>query len=205
MSTMKNGLKALYGSKLGKILPVLVIAGLVATASAAVFVNYYATGAVTAQSNDVSLVVGADNSASCTGVTPCAHVTSAGDFATIALNLGNESSNSPQPQTFFTDVLQVHYSGATSRTVSVNITSATETGTFYGSLTVYYCTQATSNPANDPTHCTGTAITSNISSSTAVVTGKTLSSGGSDGYVAIVGWAATSGSSLSFDLQFQWA
>lgn len=208
MSRMKSGLKALYGSKLGKLLPVIAIAALVSTASAAIFVNYYASGTATAQTNNVTLVVGGDSVASCTGVTPCVHVTvTGGDYATIAANLGIETNNSPnpQPQTYFTNVLQLNNAGASARNVTTIITSATETGTFYGSLTVYICTD---NPGhNDPAsdaNCTGSSITSNISSPVTIASGTALAATSKD-FVALVGWAAASSSSLTFNLQFQWA
>ena len=207
MSRTKNGLKALYGSKLGKILPVLIIAGLVATASASIFVNYYASGTATASTNDITLVAGTDSSASCTGVTPCVHVTvTGGDSATIALNLGVDSSASPQPQTYFTEVLQIHNGGTTARNVTTYISSATQTGTFFGSLTVYYCT---TNPGHsDPSTvagCSGSTTTGNVSSPVTVASGESLPASGGDGFIALVGWAATASTSLNFNLQFQWA
>ncbi|HKT21379.1 MAG TPA: hypothetical protein VJR06_01970, partial [Nitrososphaerales archaeon] len=84
MSSIKSGLKALYGSKLGKLLPVLVVAGLVATASATVFVVYYGSATASAQSNDVVLAVGGDSQATCT-VYPCGTTTlsSTNDVATV--------------------------------------------------------------------------------------------------------------------------
>ena len=205
MSSLKNGLKSLYGSKLGKIIPVLVIAGLVATASAAVFVNYYATGTATAHNNDIRLKIGADNTATCGTTTPCAHITTTGDFATIALNIGNGSSHTPQPETVFTDVLNVTNTGASSRTVNVYVTSATQSGSFYGSLTVFYCTAISTDPTTDSANCgTGYTITGDVSASQAVATAKSLASSGT-GYIALAGWALTSGSSLNFNLQIQWA
>ena len=207
MSSLKKGLKALYASKLGKLLPVLVIAGMIATASASVFVLYYAQGTATAQTNDVSLVVGGDDHGSACGtITPCVHSTlsTSADFATINLNLGVESSNSPQPQTYFTDVIELNNAGSTSRTVTTSISSATESGTFYGSLTIYYCTATTSNPVGDSNCTTNGAITSNISSLTTVASAQTLAASGT-AYIALVGWASATSSSLSFNLQFQWA
>ncbi len=207
MASVKKAIKALYGSKLGKILPVLIIAGLVTTASASVFVIYYGSGTATAQTNNVSLVVGGDDHGSACGtITPCVHTTLSGsaDSAAISLNLGIESSGVPQPQTYFTDVLELNNAGSTSRTVTTSITSATQSGTFYGSLTIYYCTAATTNPVGDANCTTNGAITSDISSTTTVASGKTLAASGT-GYIAIVGWASAAASSESFDLQCQWA
>lgn len=193
-----------------KLLPVFLIAALVATASADVFVNYYANGTATASSSNITLVVPPDSASSCTGVNPCINVVTSGNgYATINVNLGVESSNSPQPQTYFTDALQINNAGTSARNVTTIITTATQSASpvFYGSLTVYYCT---TNPGhNDPAAvagCTGAVITSDITSAspTTVATGVSLPAS-STGYIALVGWAANSGSSLTFDLQFQWA
>ena len=206
MASVKSAIKSLYGSKLGKLLPVIAIAVLVSTASAAVYVNYYATGTATAQTNNVSLLVGGDSVPSCTGITPCVSVTvTGGDYASIALNLGIESSHATQPQTYFTDVLQVSNAGSSARNVTTIITSATQSGTFYGSLTVYYCT--TSPAHSDPATvagCTGHAITADIASPVTVANGISLPAS-SKGYIALVGWASAASSSLTFNLQFQWA
>ena len=207
MASAKSAIKALYGSKLGKILPILIVAGLVATASASVFVNYYASGTATASTNNVTLVAGGDSSASCTGAVPCVHVAvaSPGDYATITMNIGNESTHSPQPQTYFTNVLQIHNAGTTGRNVTTYISSATETGTFYGSLTIYYCTSNPGHNLPSATYgCTSNSVTSNISSPVTVASGVSLPASGT-GYVAISGWAISASSSLAFDLQFQWA
>lgn len=210
MSNVKKGLKSLYGSKLGKLLPVMVIAALVATASADVFVNYYAQGTATASSSNITLVVPPDSVSSCTGVNPCVSVSTSGNgYATMAVNLGVESSNTPQPQTYFTDALQVSNAGTTARNVTTYITTATESASpaFYGSLTVYYCT---TNPGHsDPASvagCTGQAITGDITSASPVTVASGVSlPASSTGYIALVGWAANSGSTLTFDLQFEWA
>jgi hypothetical protein len=203
-----KALKALYGSKLGKILPVLLIAGMVATASASIFVQYYAVGTVTAQTNSVQLISSPDdNGGSCGTNTPCftATIAGAGDYASIAMNLGVESTQTPQPKTVFTDVLEINNTGTTSRTVTTTLTSATETGSFYGSLTIYYCTAATSNPVGDGNCITNGAITSDVSSPTPIAISQTLAANGGLAYIAIVGWAAGTSTSLSFNLQFQWA
>jgi hypothetical protein len=210
LSKTKNGLKSLYGSKLGKILPVLVIAGLVASASASVFVNYYASGTATAQNNNLSLVAGTDaSSTSCGTTTPCVNVAipPQKDYAAITLNLGVESSQTPQPETYFTNVTVIHNAGTTTRTVNVNVTSATESSSFFGSLTVYYCSVQSNTPGSS-SNCHGLTMTSDVTSSTSVASAQSLAAGG-NGYIELVGYAgssATAGTStLNFDLQFQWA
>ena len=206
---MKDGLKALYGSKAGKILPVLIIAGLVASASASIFVNYYATGTATARTNDVKLALGPDDyGSSCGTITPCVHstISPSGDSATMSVNLGLDNSSSPQPQTYFTEALVINNTGTVGRNVTTIITSATETGLFFGSMTVYYCT---TNPAHaDPATvggCTGHTFTANIGSPVTIVSGASLASNGGAGFIALVGWANAATSTLTFHLQFMWA
>jgi hypothetical protein len=211
MSSMKNGLKALYGSKLGKLLPVLVVAGLVATASATVFVVYYGSATASAQSNDVVLAVGPDSQASCT-VYPCgtATLSSTSDVATVSLSLGQSATGSPQPQTYYTDLLQINNPSANSHNImSIQVGSIVDTGVL-GSVTVYYC------PATDPT--TLAAISTDCPDSytfTSTTPGPLTGfsspvalNAGATGYFVIAGYAsstATVGNTVSFQIQIQWA
>ncbi len=84
----KKIVSALLHSKFGKLLPVLLIAGLTATASATVFVMYYGGATATVRSPDVALVAGTDASGSCSTY-PCATVSVAStkDFATVGISL----------------------------------------------------------------------------------------------------------------------
>jgi len=208
MSSLKKGLKALYGSKLGKILPVLIIAGLVATASAAVFVNYYGTATATVGNNDISLAAGTDSTA-CTTNFPCITVTPSSpiaDTATIAMNLGKDTGPvSPQPETYFTDAMHIANSGGASRTIkSITISSIVATAPAdFGSITVYYCATQTNTPAS----CAGSfAITSTAGGT---VSGLPLSIAASGtAYIEFVGYAgsgATATDTIAFNVQIQWA
>lgn len=212
MSSMKNGLKALYGSKLGKLLPVLVVAGLVATASATVFVVYYGSATATAQSNDVILFAGSDSHASCT-VYPCGTVTvsTPADTATVALSLGIDSSGSPQPQTYYTDLLQVKNPSSNAHNiVSIQIGNIVNSGAL-GSVSVYYC------PTTDPTTLAAISTDCAFSYTFTTTTSGTLTGGTYPislpattgvGYFVFAGYAistATSGTSnVSFQVQIQW-
>ena len=208
MSSLKNGLKALYGSKLGKMIPVLLIAGLVATASAAVFVNYYGSATATARNNDIALVAGND-SATCTTNAPCINVapSTTGDYATIAMQLGLDSVQSTQPATYFTNPLNITNNGSGSRSINsvtisnIQVTNAAD----FGNITIFYYASQTNSPS------TGTAlgyysITSTTGGSVSNLP-STIAASGSN-YIEIVGYfgsGATVTDTLTFDLQIQWA
>jgi len=84
---MRKGLlTALFHSKFGKLIPVLLIAGMMTTASATVFTYYYGATTATVQTADVQLVAGSDNVGGT--VYPTATVTVAGtkDSATIGIS-----------------------------------------------------------------------------------------------------------------------
>lgn len=205
---MKNGLKALYGSKLGKILPVLVIAGLVATASAAVFVNYYANGTATVGTNDLALAAGPD-SATCTTNFPCINigVSTPADTATIAMNLGTDSVGTPQPQSFFTDAVHIVNNGAASRSIkSITISGITSThAADFGSITVYYCTTQTDSP---PTGCVGSLTFTSITGGSVSGTFPQSIGASATQYLEFSGYAgsgATNGDTITFSVQIQWA
>ena len=211
MSRMKSGLKALYGSKLGKILPVLVVAGLVATASATVFVVYYGQTTASAQSNDVVLAVGGDNTATCT-IYPCgsASVSSPADTATITLSLGIDSTGTPQPQTYYTDLLEINNpSGNNHNIVNIQVGSIVDNSVL-GSVSVYYC------ETTDPTSLAAISTDCTHSFTFTSTTGGSLTgfgtpvgiNAGTTGYFVISGYAvstATVGHTVSFQIQIQWA
>lgn len=210
MSSIKTKAKALYGSKLGKVLPVLLIAGLVATASASVFVLYYGSATATVRAYDVTLVAGPDASVSCTSY-PCSTVTlsSTNDFATIGLSFAKSASNSPQPATYYTNLLQVHNAGSGSHTIqAVSISGIAQDGTDLGKISVYYCTTQTDTPATsancakfDITSTTGGSLTGNA------LLPATLAASG-DGFVEVVAFASTSATAdetVTFTVQIQWA
>lgn len=192
-SGTRKRLRAIFTSKLGKLVPILVIAGLVATASSTVFTLYYGSATATVKIPDVTLVAGPDASGSCTAF-PCATVAvaSTNDFATIGLSFFPSVSNSPQPATYYTDLLQVHNGGTASHTIdSVAIGSITDSFSSLGSITVYYCSAQTDTPATSAT-CDSFAITSTAGGSLSghSILPQTLAAGAT-AYVEIVAYAAS--------------
>ncbi|MDE1854236.1 MAG: hypothetical protein KGI38_10905 [Thaumarchaeota archaeon] len=210
MSSMKKGLKTLYGSKVGKILPVLIIAGLVASASASVFVVYYGAATGSAQSNDVILAVGSDSSA-CTTVYPCGTTTlsSTNDVATVTLSFGKSAAGTPQPQTYYTDLLEVKNPSANAHSITSVQVGTILNNAVLGSVSVYYC------PTTDPTSLAAIATDCPHSLTFTTTTGGTLSGTFPEalaattgiGYFVISGFAsstATVGNTVTFQIQVQW-
>lgn len=200
----KKILLSLFHSKWGKLLPVLLIAGLTASASAAVFVMYYGSASATVQSADVKLVAGPD-STSCTTTYPCATVTpsSTGDYATIAITFfpSVTQTSNPQPETYYTNLLQLQNTGGSAHTInSITISNIGGTSADLGSITVYYCTAQTSTPASSSS-CASFAITS-TSGGSITPTSTSLPATNGVGYFEVVAYAA-SGATVSTAVTFQ--
>lgn len=186
------------------------MAALVASASAAVFVMYYGAATATVQSPDVSLVAGPDASASCS-VYPCATVSvSSNSFATVGISLFASATNNPQPATYYTNLLQVHNSAASaSHTInSISISNIAQSGSDFGSVTVYYCSSQTNSPASSSS-CAALTFTSTSGSGS--LTGNSILpqtlTAGSTGYIEIVGYAAstaTAGDTITFQIAISW-
>jgi len=190
-------------SKTGKILGVLLLSMLMATASASVFVNYYGDATATVQTPDVQLAAGTDHGG--TGYPSASVVVAATyDYAAIGISLFASATNTPQPATYFTDLLNIDNPSATARTVnSVTISNIVDTNSILGSIVVYYCTSQTDDPANN--NVGSYAITSTtggevLGSSQALGAGVTH-------YIEVVAYAAstaTVGQSVTFDIAIQW-
>jgi len=210
---LKKIVLVLLHSKLGKLLPVLLIAGLTATASATVFVMYYGNATAAVQTPDLTLVAGSDASGSCTKY-PCATVSvaSTNDFATIGLSLFPSATNTLQPSTYYTNLLQVHNGGLVSHSInSLTISNIAQSGTDLGSITVYLCATSldVSVSANAAT-CASFTFTStsggSLSAGSTVTIPYTLTSS-SNAFVEVVGHAATTAvasDTITFQITFSW-
>jgi hypothetical protein len=210
LGELRNIFGFLFHSRLGKFLPVLIVAALIASASAAVFVMYYGAATATVRNPDVSLVAGPDASASCSDY-PCATVSvSSNSFATVGISLFASATNSPQPSTYFTNLLQVHNSGSTaSHTInSISISNIAQSGSDFGSISVYYCSTQTNSPETS-SNCASLTFTSTSgggSLSGNNILPQTLTAG-STGYIEIVGYAATTasaGDTVTFQIAMSW-
>lgn len=177
---------------------------LMATASASVFVNYYGDATATVGTPDVQLVAGTDHGGS--GYPSASVVVAATyDYAAIGISIFASATNTPQPATYFTDLLNIDNPSATARTVnSVTISNIVDTNSVLGSIVVYYCTSQTDDPANN--NVGSFAITSTTGGEV-LAAGQALAASGTH-YIEVVAYAAstaTAGQTVTFDIAIEWA
>ena len=201
-------------SKRGKIALFVLVALLVASASATVYVFFYGSTSVNLQTPDIKLYAGSDSSASCTAY-PCAHVgiSSTSDVATISMStFPADTSSTPVPASYYSNITSVKNAGAVSHSIkSVQITNVVDSSSDLGQITVYYCTAQTEfNAAGTlvtPSNCVGSfSINSTAGGSVSGTFPVTIGSGAVQ-YIEIVAYAkstATTGS-VTFNLAIQWA
>lgn len=195
---------ARLNSKTGKILGVLLLSMLMATASASVFVTYYGNTTATVQSPDVQLVAGSDHGG--TGY-PSASVTVAStlDYASIEISIFASEVNSPQPATYFTDLLQIYNPSAVNHSVmSVLISDISDPDNVLGEIVVYYCISQTDDPANNNN---GSFVIDSTTGGNVLSAPETLGAGDTH-YIAVVAYAsdtASVGDSVTFAIAIQWA
>jgi hypothetical protein len=191
--------------KLAKLLPVLILTLLIGTVSAAVFTMYYTSPTATVKTPDVRLIAGPDSGATTSPPNATVTVATTYDYATVAFTLFPSAANTPQPATYYTNLLQINNAGAGSHTIN-SITISGLTGTTYlGNITVYYYTAQTDSPN------TGTAqgyvfLNSTSTGSYTLVSSQALAASATN-YIEIIGYAApgaAAGSSIGFSVAIQW-
>lgn len=203
----KSTLSALLHTKAAKLIPILVITGLMATASASVFVYYYGSTTATVRAADIMLYAGSDSTSSPT-VYPAATVTpsSTNDYVTITISLFRSATNSPQPATYFTN-LTVIRNNANSHSISlVSISDISTTGSPFGKISVYY----RSSQNDDPTSVSGLIGSQDITSTTGgnVYSGTDSLSADNRRFIEIIAYAgltASTGDTISLRVNIQWS
>lgn len=200
---------ALFTQKKRKILfALLSISILVGAASAAVFTMYYTANTATVQTPDVRFVAGPDSGGSSY---PGATVTVASthDYANVAFSLFPSVTNTPQPATYYTNLLQITNAGTVGHTIE-GITISDLTGAInLGKITVYvYATQTDSPTTGTPIASVDLTSTSDTTSAPiSVFSGSQSIAASTIYYIEIVGYAsatATAGSTISFNIAIQW-
>lgn len=206
-------LSRLVHSKRGKIALFVLVALLVASASATVYVFFYANTTATVQAPDLKLYAGSDSSASCT-VYPCAHVgiSSTSDVATISMSMfPADTAATPVPASYYSNITAVKNTGSAAHSIkSVQITNVVGSSNL-GQITVYYCTAQTEFNASGnlitPGNCVGSfSITSATGGSVSGTFPVSIAAGAVQ-YIEIVAYAnsgVTSGS-VTFNIAIQWA
>ncbi len=213
MKKIRLAYRWFFRTKYGKLIPILVLSAMMVMASATVFAAYYVSNTATVQGADVTLVNGPDVSGSCSAY-PCVTSTlsSTSDFATVGFSIFKSATNGPQPNTYYTNLLQVHNGGSGSHSmISVQVTgpiTSTRAADF-GEVDVFYCTTQTDAPTSS--NCVEQAITS--TASTGVLSGsftfpQTIAAGATQ-YIEIIGHAGSggtvvSGDTIAFSIQISW-
>lgn len=190
-------------SRVGKITAVMVLAVLMAAASASVFAMYYGNATATVRAPDIQLIAGPDSGGSAyPGAT--VSVASTKDFATIAISMFASAPNTPQPATYFTNLLQVKNVGTSGHTINqITISGITDANSALGKIVVYYCTAQTDDPA---TNSVGHFDITSTAGGTLSGGSQTIAASGT-GYIEIVAYAASgavAGNAVTFAIGIQW-
>jgi hypothetical protein len=191
-----------------RLLPLVALLFVAGTVSAAVFTMYYATSTATVKTPDLQLVAGSDSTEKPT-IYPAATVTVAStyDYASVGFSLFPSAGNSPQPATYYTNLLQIKNTGSATHNIdSVTISSITGASNL-GSITIYLYADQTDTPQ------TGIPIASATLTSASSGTITLLKSPGTEikaeatMYVEIVGYAAAEAkpdSTIGFTTAISW-
>jgi len=207
MRSIRETLSIRDRRKLSKVIPLLLLALLVSTVSAAVYTMYYASGTATVKTPDVQLIAGSDSFASPTSY-PNATVTVAStyDYATIGFSLFPSVVNTPQPATYFTNLTLIKNTGTVSHTIQSITISGLTGGSSLGNITIFYYTAWNSNPSIATAQGYVT-LTSGSTGSYTLISSQALAASAIN-YIEIVGYAAsgaTAGSTIGFTMSIQWA
>ena len=182
------------------IVPIIALALIIGLATAAVFTMYYADITATVKTPDIQLAAGTDNSTSTSYPNASVIVASTYDYATLNFSLFPSEDNTPQPDTYYTDLLQIQNVGSSNHTIySIIVTSLTGASNL-GNLTIYYYDTQTDTPETG-TPISAVSLTSSSGAPVTVFSGTQDIAGGTTDYIEIVGHAA-SGAAVDSTIRF---
>jgi hypothetical protein len=203
----------MYHARYGKLLVVLFLIALAATAGATVYVFFYTASTSTVQSPDVQLIAGPDIGGSCS-LYPCASgsVSSTHDVLTVTLSFfPTGATTTPYPASYYSNFAQIKNTAATNvhSIKSIQVINIGGTTADLGSITVYYCTSQTEfTPSGTLSGCVGSfAITSATGGSLSGTFPQSIAAGATQ-YIEIAAFAssgATAATSVTFQIAVQWA
>ena len=209
---VRKGIRDFFASRTGKIIPVILIALLIAAASSSVYTYYIVKNTATVQTADLKLYAGSDNTASCTKY-PCATITVTPvtfDSATASFSIFNSAAFTPQPATYYSNFTVVKNIGTLQHTINNVQLSSFGGVAALGNITVWYCTAQTEFLPNGhpvtPGNCPGHSIILSTSSATQTLTGgaQTLAAG-AKGYIEVgPAWAGSASGTVTFTISIQW-
>jgi hypothetical protein len=208
---VRKGVRDFLASRTGKILPVLLIALLIAAASSTVYVYYIESNTATVQTPDLKLFAGSDSTASCTKY-PCATITVAAtfDYAAASFSLFNSATNTPQPASYYSNYTVIKNVGANAHTInSIKLSNFVGVAAL-GSIKVWYCTTQTEfNPyvtLVTPGNCPGSSIITSGSGAVQTISGGSQAlAAGARGFIEIgPAWAGAASGTVTFNIAFEW-
>jgi hypothetical protein len=125
----------------------------------------------------------------------------------VAFSLFPSETNSPQPATYYTNLLQITNVGTATHTISSITISGITDASNLGSITIYYYTTQTDTPQSG-TPVGSVTLTSTSTGTINLISSPTTLTAGATNYIEIVGHAAQGaapGSTISFTASIQWA
>jgi hypothetical protein len=204
---MKNVFSSAHPSKRLKILvSAVTLALILGLAVATVFTMYYAQNTATVKTPDVRLGAGPDGSGGSTSPNASVSVSSTYDYATVAFTIFPSATNTPQPATYYTNLLNISNVGSSSHTIKAITVTALSGQSNLGNITIYYYATQT----DDPTAATAigsASLTSGSSAPVSVFSGTQSIAASATQYIEVVGFAASGASAdstVTFTVSIQW-
>jgi hypothetical protein len=188
------------------LVPIIAILLVLGLATAAVFTMYYADITATVKTPDIQLAAGADNSTSTSYPNASVIVASTYDYATVAFSLFPSEGNTPQPDTYYTDLLQIKNVGTANHTINSIIITSLTGETNLGNVTIYYYDTQTDTPTTG-TPIGAASLTDISTAPVTIFTGAQGIAGGATNYIELVGHAASDAavdSTVNFVVSIQW-
>jgi hypothetical protein len=205
LSTVENGFFVRHRRKI--LLALIALFAIMGVAAAAVFTMFYTSNTATVKSPDVQLAAGSDSSGSSVYPSASVNVASTHDSATVAFTLFPSEACTPQPKTYYSDLLRISNVGSSSHTISsITITSLSGASNL-GSLTIYYYASQTNDPENGSPLGSAT-LTSGSSAPITIFSGSHSLAASTTNYIEIAGYAdsgATIDSTISFAISIYWS
>jgi hypothetical protein len=204
-STQKSVKTTHYSKKLKILLPIVVLVILTGTVSAAVFTMFSTQNTATVKTPDIQFVAGPDSGGATYPFASVA-VASTHDYANIGFSLFPSAANTPQPATYYTNLLQIHNAGNVSHTIQSVTISGISGATNLGSITIYYYAAQTDTPASG-TPIGSATLTSTSTGTVTIFSGSQALAASGTQYIEIVGYAgssATVSSTIGFTMSVQW-
>jgi len=190
------------------LIPLLALFLCIGLAAAAVFTMYYANNTATVKIPDVQLAAGSDSSSSTTYPAASVTVATTHDYAAVAFSIFPSVANSPQPATYYTDLLQIKNVGTAAHTIKAITISSLSGAANLGSITVYYYASQTDTPQTGTPIGSATITSSSVAPpSITIFIGTQSIAAAATQYIEVVGYAASGAaldSTVAFTVSIQW-